>query len=742
MKNYCVLAPAGNVQALQCAVNNGADSVYLGLDKFNARMKADNFTESNLSEWVDYCHLYGVKVYVTVNTSLKQCEFDDAVRLVHRIYDSNADGVIVTDLALMKYCRDVLKGMEIVASTQLNIHDGYGARFVKELGATTVVMSRESTYEMIADVAKQGVEVESFIHGALCVCQSGQCLMSSMAGGNSGNRGLCAQPCRRLYGCTHNGRNKRGYLLSAKDMCGASVSDKLLKAGATVFKIEGRNRRPQYAGETSAVYSEVFKTGKFTRRQLDRLKTVYNRGDYISDTYLRGDNSDIIYSAVQGHMGLYAGKTDGNGVLVSHLDIGKGDGFKLLRKGKECGGATAVAVVGSKVRLSGDAVACADAYLTTSVSQSDRVERAVRKRVVSFDFTALVGEPVQLCADCDGTKVTVTGEVAQKALKNAISQDEIRQQLCKTGDSCFTITDIVIKSDDVFLPKSVLNALRRTCLEQLRQRIIVDYNNRLARKHCEYKKVKSDICGKMSCNTMVFCRDEEQLRQAVLQGADICVAVVERLNEDAVKRFLDVKREKLFFDLPPFADLDYIAEILPPDSGVCVHNVGGVQFARESGRPYICGQGMNIYNLYGDVFADCTAFVYSLELTLREIGSILNDKGYIFVDGRPVLMRFVHCPLKNTFHATCAKCDFSPLTYTDELGNNFVIDRRRDKICTFDLSNKKKMYVAHRVNTPYNFALDYDSGALCYYKALCRGAHIVYEYDRPYITGRLFDKVN
>lgn len=133
MKNYCVLAPAGNVQALQCAVNNGADAVYLGLDKFNARMKADNFTESNLSEWVDYCHLYGVKVYVTVNTSLKQSEFDDAVRLVHRIYDSNADGVIVTDLALMKYCRDVLKGMEIVASTQLNIHDGYGAALCQRI---------------------------------------------------------------------------------------------------------------------------------------------------------------------------------------------------------------------------------------------------------------------------------------------------------------------------------------------------------------------------------------------------------------------------------------------------------------------------------------------------------------------------------------------------------------------------------------------------------------------------------
>lgn len=743
MKKYCVLAPAGNVQALQCAVNNGADAVYLGLDKFNARMKADNFTVDNLAQWADYCHLYGVKVYVTLNTSLKQDEFCDAVSLLHDICSSNADGVIVTDLALMQYCRDNLPNMEVVASTQLNIHDRYGAQFVKNLGATTVVLSRESTYRAVSEVKSIGVEVECFIHGALCVCQSGQCLMSAMAGGNSGNRGLCAQPCRRIYGCNRDGEVRRGYLLSAKDMCGAAITQNLLKAGADVFKIEGRNRRPQYAGETSAVYSEIFGSdGVLSVDSVDRLKAIYNRGDYVTDNYLNGDNSDIICSRVQGHMGLFVGTVNQDGTINTTRKIDKGDGFKLFKNGKECGGAVATVTQSGKMRLSGSGVVKnAEAYLTTSVKQLERVDAVRRTIGVSLNFFARAGEPLRLVACSGDVQVDVLGDIAQKALKSPTAAEEIRQQLSKTGDSCYTITDIVVDAGGVFIPKSVLNALRRNCLSQLTESIVKAYTDRLNRKPVNIMPVANSADGIKSAKTMVFCHSVSQLKQSIELGCDYSVVVEENLNKQTVSQYLAVK-DDIFFDVPPFANLDYIDRILPKEVGLCVHNVGGVQLARESGRRYICGQGLNIYNTYGTVFEDAVAFVYSLELTLKEISSILSSKGFVFVDGHPVLMRFVHCPLKNTFGGSCEKCSFKPLVYTDELGNNFEIRRRRDTICTFDLVNVKKMYVAHKINFAGNFALDCDNAAVNYYQSLNRGVKTSYDYDKPYILGRLFDKVN
>ena len=219
-----ILAPAGSEEQLIAAVNNGCDSVYLGLGNFNARMKAPNFTEENIKGWIDYCHIFGVKVYVAINTSLKNSEFAEAVRLLKEVYDKNADGVILTDLALIEIAAQLPKPFEVVASTQLNVHDEFGVRFVKKLGASTVVCARESRIEQIKEIAATGITTECFIHGATCVCQSGQCLFSAMVGGNSGNRGLCAQPCRKLYSINDSPMK---YFLSARDLCGLNIAKKL-----------------------------------------------------------------------------------------------------------------------------------------------------------------------------------------------------------------------------------------------------------------------------------------------------------------------------------------------------------------------------------------------------------------------------------------------------------------------------------------------------------------------------------
>ena len=175
-----ILAPAGSIEQLVAAVNNGCDSVYLGMDSFNARMKAPNFTKDNIEQWINYCHLFGVKVYVAINTSLKNDEFTKAVDLLKYVYERNADGVILTDLALIRIAAMLQKPFDVVASTQLNTHDGYGATYLRDLGATTVVCARESSLNEIKEIVSTGVNVECFIHGATCVCQSGQCLFSAM----------------------------------------------------------------------------------------------------------------------------------------------------------------------------------------------------------------------------------------------------------------------------------------------------------------------------------------------------------------------------------------------------------------------------------------------------------------------------------------------------------------------------------------------------------------------------------
>ena len=307
------------------AVNNGADAVYLGLDKFNARMKAPNLTEDNIAEWVDYCHLFGVKVYVAINISLKNAEFQQAVETLKVVYKANADGVILTDLALIKIASTFPKPFDIVASTQLNTHDKEGAIFLKNLGVDTVVCSRECSFDDIKAIASTDVKVESFLHGALCVCQSGQCLFSSMVGGNSGNRGLCAQPCRKKYVVDGN----EGYFLSPRDMYGLDIAQKLMESGASVLKIEGRNRRPEYAGATSQVYSKVF-ANNFTYTEQDKtmLAEMYNRGGFADISYLYGGNDNVIYPNVQNHIGVPIGKVKGKG-FISNVAVTKGDGLKV-----------------------------------------------------------------------------------------------------------------------------------------------------------------------------------------------------------------------------------------------------------------------------------------------------------------------------------------------------------------------------------------------------------------------------
>lgn len=750
-KNWEILAPAGSVEQLVAAVHSGCDSVYLGVDNFNARMKAPNFDAQNIGRWIDFCHFFGVKVYVAVNTSVKNDEIFAAKQVIYCAYKNDADGVIVTDLSLMRYAASLPKPFEVVASTQLNIHDGLGADFAKKIGATTVVCARECSLDEIKEISAAGVTAECFVHGALCVCQSGQCLFSSMVGGNSGNRGLCAQPCRKLYYASEGRFTGGGYLLSASDICSLDTAKSMVDAGVSVFKIEGRNRRAEYAAVTSAVYSRLFESEfRYDGDDRTELLETFNRGDLPQNYYLCENNGNIIYPYAQNHIGRRVGTVSGNCILCE-VAVEKGDGLKVFDGNREVCGALATedGERGKRIKAEfSDRVKDGFAVCrTTSVAQSKEVLSARRMRNVSVKFVALAGSKANLTLQSGDTRACVESDfIVQKAQKLPLSDGELREQLCKIGDLCYTITDIAVETDGVFIAKSQVNALRRQAFEILSNKIIEDYNCKfeVRKEVCEPTRTESSSTQttKMQPKNClaVICRTAAEVK-AACNKADYVIFKPENLTREIL---CEVGNIRCFLDLPSLCDCQYIKRILPEHVGIVCHNVGQVEFARREKICYIAGAGLNIFNdEMSREFADADTFVYSQELTLKEIADFENKDGIVFVDGELILMKVTHCPYKLNFGCDCAHCKADKkLEYTDEQGNKFALKRRKDRRCTFELINGKKLSVANKLFAGGRYLVDFDEVIIQHYLNFNRGVDDGYRETSPYTKGRLFNKIN
>ncbi len=297
-----LLAPAGSYDSLKAAVSAGADAVYLGGSRFGARAYADNFSEDELCRAIRYAHLHSCNLYLTVNTLLKDQELEELGTYLRPYYETGLDGVIVQDLGVVSYIRDYFPELPVHASTQMTILGAGGAAFLKELGVTRIVTARELSLEEIREIHETvDIEIESFIHGALCYCYSGQCLFSSMLGGRSGNRGRCAQPCRLPYQVKAGGKvlnsSEEAYLLSPKDMCTIELLPKILEAGVCSLKIEGRMKRPEYTAGVVRIY----------RKYLDRYLEYGREGYQVKKEVFP---KDIIRC-----------ETDGNLYLLQDPDI-------------------------------------------------------------------------------------------------------------------------------------------------------------------------------------------------------------------------------------------------------------------------------------------------------------------------------------------------------------------------------------------------------------------------------------
>ncbi|MDE7329900.1 MAG: U32 family peptidase, partial [Clostridia bacterium] len=334
-----ILAPAGDEKSAVAAINAGADAIYLGLKQFSARSSAENFDFEIFEKTVKYAHAFGVKVYVAMNTLVKSSELEEFFQAAVTAWNRGADALIISDVFLGAYIKKHYPEIVLHLSTQAGVCNAYGAKFAKKLGFSRVILARETKIEDIKAIADI-IETEVFIQGALCTCFSGQCYLSSFAGGNSGNRGKCKQPCRKKYSIDRYGFEESSYRLSLSDLSIGEDIESLIEAGVFSFKIEGRMRRAEYVASAVKYYKNIL-NGNSSKLDLSDLKRTYNRGNYTKGLAFGQDRS-FISSSVQGHIGEFVGQIkviSGKYFCQSVSKFSIGDGFKILRDGKEAGGA-------------------------------------------------------------------------------------------------------------------------------------------------------------------------------------------------------------------------------------------------------------------------------------------------------------------------------------------------------------------------------------------------------------------
>ncbi len=340
-QNIELLAPVGNFTCLKAAVQNGADSVYFGASQFNARASASNFSLTELKEAITYAKLRGVKTHLTLNILMKEEEFEEAILLATKAYEFGIDAIIVQDLGLAKFLISHFPDLPIHASTQMTIHNLEGALAAEKLGFKRVVLARELSLDEITYICHNThLEIEIFIHGALCICYSGQCLFSSLVGGRSGNRGKCAQPCRLPYELIkENNHSKinldKGYLLNTKDLCGLEYIPSLIDAGVTCFKIEGRMKSPEYVATVTRIYRKYIdlylSNQPYIINETDKreLALVFNRGGFSTGHFSSSPNKELIYREKQNHMGLYIGNVANLKETKSHIFVNLKDSIYI-----------------------------------------------------------------------------------------------------------------------------------------------------------------------------------------------------------------------------------------------------------------------------------------------------------------------------------------------------------------------------------------------------------------------------
>ena len=628
-RNVEILAPAGSWESLKAAVCAGADAVYIGGSRFGARAYADNLTEDKMLEAIDYVHLHGRKLYLTVNTLLKEDEMEELYDYLLPYYKRGLDAVIVQDIGVLSFIRDCFPDLPLHVSTQATVTGAYGAQFFEKMGAERIVPARELSLPEIQAMKEQtGLEIECFVHGAMCYCYSGQCLLSSMIGGRSGNRWQCAQPCRLPYSV---GTKKPKDLMSLKDMCTVELLPELIDAGIDSFKIEGRMKQPEYVYTVTRMYRKYadlyLKKGKkgfrVTEEDKKKLENAYRRRGYSKGYYEEHNGKDMI------SFGRLSGEND---TETEAKD------YKI------------------KVKINGNLILSEGNRATLCLSNHD-----------------------------DTVFVNVEGDVVQTAISQPLGQERIDRQMRKTGNTEFEFAHLDIMTEgNVFLPMQALNELRREGMEELKEALLKDYRRGDGIRPLQMdRKTEPE---KAEPVLQAYVQRKDQLA-AILENDAFCAVYIDDgigFEPEILSMVREAKKQtdKRMFLAMPYIFRQTASDIYEKIYGTLADHYDGVLIRNWESYEWLCQKGYR-----GKMIADANMYVFNMrakkvlakskvseytfpeELNYRELrslggGAVLSVYGY-----HPVMIT-ANCIRKTT--GTCTgKEDF--LFITDRYKKKFGV---------------------------------------------------------------------
>lgn len=623
-----LLSPAGSRDSVYAAVNNGCDAVYLGGKNFGARQFADNFSETDIEEIIDYCHLRGVKVYVTVNTLYKEKELKHMMDFVRSLYEAGADAVIVQDIGAAMLIKEYYPKLSVHASTQLTANNVEDVRFLKENGFDKVVLSRELSLDEIKKIKSEvDVELEVFVHGALCVSYSGQCIMSSMLGGRSGNRGRCAQICRLPFSL-HNGYTKiaSGHLLSPKDIETLEILPELIDAGIDSFKIEGRMKSPEYVAGTTGIYRKYIDSYVSSPENYDMLLSdkkilmqLFNRGGFTNGYFNTHSGSEMMCPERPKTWGLMAGfidsynKKQGKAVIRTREPFVPGDGIEIWTRTEPHVGTniSKASKAGEyiTVNITGDINKNDPVYKTNDKALRDSLnktwEKNTRTKDVFMEFNGHTGKAMTLKIwDNESSFAFVEGETVEKATGKSATKESIEERLKKTGGTPFRVADAEINIDEgIFMPVSVLNDLRRRAVEALEKSVISKYKNKAEKIYTNKNKANASTKEKrltVSVNTF-----SQFLAAAYYRNVD---TIYFEMNKDLMENYMDCidmcrKNDIKFFAALPRIYREYTKKIYGPFidelktsaiDGFLIRSAGQKELIGN--KPFVVDYNMNVFN--------------------------------------------------------------------------------------------------------------------------------------------------
>lgn len=726
-QNVEILAPAGSYESLKAAVNAGCDAVYIGGSRFGARAFANNLDEETMLEAIDYIHVHNKKIYMTVNTLLKEKELEEELYdYLLPFYKAGLDAVIVQDLGVLHFIHEHFPDLPIHASTQMTLTGSYGIRLLEGMGVTRLVPARELSLEEIKDLrANTTMEIETFVHGALCYCYSGQCLLSSMIGGRSGNRGRCAQPCRMVYGLDGE-KKKNPYKLSPKDICTLDIIPELIEAGIDSFKIEGRMKRPEYTAYTSYLYRkytdlylslgalgyEEYKKAHKKEQEKERknLMDLYNRGSFTTGYYTQYHGENMMSMSRPNHNGVLVGTVKNvkgtKATFTLNEDISGQDVLEFRNK-------DGVSLYDYTVKndIVSGSVVTAPFKAGCKIEKGNLVYRTKNQKLLHFIeekwittdrkvpirgiVVARVANPFQLIlAYGQGENkivVDLKGDIVDTAVRQPVTKEKLSALVNQISDTKYKFTHLEVEmEEDIFIPVGKVKMLRRQALEQLEQKILEYYRRNEPKARTRDTKVqitdktKEERKEKNTFFVVISRKDqlEPVLKQAEIKRVGLEVDLLSQKEAENMAKEIKEAGKECFLALPRIyrkgKSDDFVSYENENTDGYLVRSMEQIGFLKSRKTDKIMMLDFNLYTMnreakkfYHELEID--EYTTSVELNYKEIKETGTENSAVLVYGHIPLMVTAQCLLKN--QGICEKNLKQKAfhTLTDRVGKQYFV---------------------------------------------------------------------